>query len=62
MPISCLQHELYAKHRARAIRGALEGDASRHTTESQPHILTSLPPQSAYGRTSTPPGAPSASG
>ena len=61
MTILCLQHELYAKHRARPIRGALEGHASRHTTESQPHILPCLPPQPAYGRTSTSPGAPSPS-
>jgi hypothetical protein len=56
-----LQYELYAKHRARAIWGALEGDASHHTTEPQPLVLTRLPPQPAFGRTSTPPGAPRAS-
>ena len=56
-----LQYELYAKHRPRAIWGALEVDASHHTTESQPLILTRISPQPAFGRTFAPPGAPRAS-
>lgn len=52
------QDEFYTEHCACAIWGTLEGDASHHAAESQPHILAHVPPQPANGRTSAPPGAP----